>query len=71
MRLARNQKRFYKKGNVVQNLYYCERLLELDAQERARQQRREQRLREAGVTDHAPGTWLTIIAALLAFLRLG
>ncbi len=55
----------------MQNIYYCECLLELTERERAQQQRHARQLREAGVGDRIPGTWLAIAAALLALLRLG
>jgi hypothetical protein len=55
----------------VQNIYFYERLMELDEQERAHQRQHAQQLREAGHVDRAPRAWLTIVAALLTFLRLG
>jgi len=55
----------------VQNVYLYERLLKLDEQERARQQRHAQRLREAGIVDRSPHAWLVAIVALFASLRLG
>ena len=55
----------------MQSIYFYEYALGLAEQERARQRRHAQQLREAGITGHPPRAWLAIVAALLAFFRFG